>query len=64
MKLLKTLIATFIAFNTTSAWADLRKGIGYEVCSPVIHFKLPSNWANAYQSYMPRQRLHDQFRHH
>ena len=48
MKLLKTLIATFIAFNTTSAWADLRKGIGYEVCSPVIHFKLPSNWANAY----------------
>ncbi len=49
MKLLKTLIATFIAFNVTSAWADLRKSAtSYDVCSPIVHFKLPAGWTSAY----------------
>ena len=30
------------------AWADLRRGTGNAVCSPKVHFKLPSGWTAAY----------------
>ena len=44
MKLLKTLIATFIAFNTTSAWANLNG------CEGTVYLKLPDGWTEAYVS--------------
>ena len=42
MKLLKTLIATFIAFNVTSAWASLGG------CEGTVYLKLPDGWTAAY----------------
>ena len=49
MKLFKTLFATLIALSATSAWADLKKTESdNDLCSPVIHFKFPDGWANAY----------------
>ncbi len=49
MKLFKTLFATLIALSATSTWADLKKTESdKDLCSPVIHFKFPDGWANAY----------------
>ena len=49
MKSLKILFATAIALCATNAWADLRKSeMGNDVCSPVVHFKLPDGWNSAY----------------
>ena len=49
MKSLKILFATAIALSVTNAWANLKKSeMGNDVCSPVVHFKLPDGWTNAY----------------
>ena len=64
MKLFKIFTTAIIALCATSAWADLSKpntgtkvcdeetGLCTrtppEMCSPVVHFKLPEGWTNAY----------------
>ena len=49
MKLFKIIATAAIALSITNAWANLKVSeSGYDVCSPVIHFKLPDGWTSAY----------------
>ena len=43
------LVLGLLLVGVSGAWADLRKsGNNNEYCSPVIHFKLPEGWSEAY----------------
>ena len=43
------MLGLLLVGGVTGAWADLKKSeMGNDVCSPVIHFKLPDGWTNAY----------------
>ena len=63
MKNLKIFIATIFALSVSAAWADLTMpetsievcsettgicSLTNDVCSPIIHFKLPKKWTRAY----------------